>query len=192
MLFNTLNQYIVLALLFVVGWLFGLASHSGGRKWRERLKAESEQHAAYRHDTDAQLKEAQRRGAELERDNAALEKHRIASQASIATLEAQRDGAGVAGAGVAAAASDQPPSGRGEDTKKSWFGAGGKDDLTRIRGIDATTQSKLRDLGVKSFGDVEALSPEDESELEQRIAIPAGQISRDQWREQAVALREGQ
>ena len=37
MLFSTPTQYAVLALLFVGGWLLGLASHPGGRKWRERI-----------------------------------------------------------------------------------------------------------------------------------------------------------
>jgi len=83
MLFSTPGQFVVLALVFVAGWLFGLASHSGGRRWRDRYTAERDAHAAYRRDADARvaqakadadarLAEANRRHADLERDHARL------------------------------------------------------------------------------------------------------------------------
>ena len=42
MLFSTPSQFAVLALVLVAGWFLGLASASGGRKWRERYTAERE------------------------------------------------------------------------------------------------------------------------------------------------------
>ncbi|WP_288460013.1 hypothetical protein [uncultured Sphingomonas sp.] len=67
MLFTTPTQYIALAIALVAGWLFGLASHPGGKKWKARYAAERDAHAA-----------ATKRIAELERDNARLAKERAA------------------------------------------------------------------------------------------------------------------
>ncbi len=92
MLFTTPTQFIVLALALVGGWLLGLASHPGGRKWRERYAAERDAHAVTRRDAEAKLAESNRlttdarrgtddrliqantRVAELERENARLAK----------------------------------------------------------------------------------------------------------------------
>lgn len=79
----TVTQWAILALVFVAGWLLGLASHPGGRKWRERYAAERDAHAAARRDTDAQaaairadadarVAAAETRHRELERDHARL------------------------------------------------------------------------------------------------------------------------
>ena len=72
MLFTTPTQFAALICLFVAGWLLGLASHPGGRKWKERYLAERDAHAGVRKDGDARVTEANRRIAELERDNARL------------------------------------------------------------------------------------------------------------------------
>lgn len=79
----TVNQWAIVALVFVAGWLLGLASHSGGRRWRERYAAERDAHATYRRDTDARIAAAkadadarvaaaEARHRELERDHARL------------------------------------------------------------------------------------------------------------------------
>ena len=68
MIFSTYNQYAVLVLVLIAGWLFGLASSSGGRRWKERYAAERDAHAAYRRDTDARVAAAEQRHAALERD----------------------------------------------------------------------------------------------------------------------------
>lgn len=65
MLFTTPTQYIALAVALVAGWLFGLASHPGGKKWKVRYAAERDAHAA-----------TNKRIAELERENARLVKDR--------------------------------------------------------------------------------------------------------------------
>lgn len=61
MLFTTPTQYIALAVALVAGWLFGLASHPGGRKWKTRYAAERDAHAV-----------TSKRIVELERENARL------------------------------------------------------------------------------------------------------------------------
>lgn len=56
MLFSTPTQFAVCGLLLIAGWLFGLASHPGGRKWKERYVAERDAHAANRKAWDAEHK----------------------------------------------------------------------------------------------------------------------------------------
>lgn len=79
----TVTQWAIVALVFVAGWLLGLASHSGGRKWRERYAAEREAHAASRRDVDARVAAAEKRHAELESENARL---RSAAPVTAATI----------------------------------------------------------------------------------------------------------
>ena len=76
----TVTQWLIVALVFVAGWLLGLASHPGGRKWRERYAAERDAHASYRKDADARVAAAETRHRELERDHA-----RLATAAPVAT-----------------------------------------------------------------------------------------------------------
>jgi predicted flap endonuclease-1-like 5' DNA nuclease len=66
-----------------------------------------------------------------------------------------------------------------------------RNDLTRIRGINADLSIRLFSLGVVRFEDIEKLSCEDELSLEQRLGLPADTIAREQWRSQAKALRLG-
>ncbi len=73
-LFSTPTQFAVLALLFIAGWLFGLASHPGGRKWKTRYLAERDAHVLARKDRDGRMTTADARIAELERENARLAK----------------------------------------------------------------------------------------------------------------------
>lgn len=62
------------------------------------------------------------------------------------------------------------------------------DDLTRIRGIDDDLASNLQALGVHRFSDIETMSAIDELALEQRLKLPAGFITAEQWRLQAALL----
>jgi len=83
MLFTTPTQLAVLALVLVAGWFFGLASHPGGRKWRERYTTEREAHAANRKQAEVHLAQQQARAAELEREN-----ERLARQATSVRADA--------------------------------------------------------------------------------------------------------
>src|SRR3546814_7490646 len=58
--------------LLIAGWLFGRASHPGGRKWRARYEAEREAHAAYREQTEARIDALQRENAALGHDRVAV------------------------------------------------------------------------------------------------------------------------
>ena len=64
--FQTPTQFVALALTLLAGWLLGLASTSGGKKWRERLQDAEVDAAAYRHQAEIDLKESSKRIRELE------------------------------------------------------------------------------------------------------------------------------
>jgi hypothetical protein len=87
MLFSTPTQWVVLVLCLVAGWLFGLASHPGGGKWKARYLAERDAHAGYRKDADLRAAEARTRAAEWERTHAASSDTSRAADARIAELE---------------------------------------------------------------------------------------------------------
>lgn len=75
MLFTTPTQWAALALALVAGWLLGLASHPGGKKWKTRYLAERDAHAELRRTQGTRVAELERenaRIAQLERDNARL------------------------------------------------------------------------------------------------------------------------
>lgn len=76
----TLSQWAIVVLVFVAGWLLGLASHPGGRKWRERYAAERDAHAQARRDADARVAalETQHREALAQREQIAHEDARLA------------------------------------------------------------------------------------------------------------------
>ncbi|MBN8848122.1 MULTISPECIES: hypothetical protein [unclassified Sphingomonas] len=65
--FTTPTQYLALALALIAGWLLGLASHPGGRKWRDRYIAERDAHAATRNEADARIRELEAENARLGR-----------------------------------------------------------------------------------------------------------------------------
>lgn len=58
----TTNQWAILFLVFVLGWLLGLISRSGGKKWKRAYEAERDARA----DEQAELEAARARVAELE------------------------------------------------------------------------------------------------------------------------------
>jgi cell division protein FtsB len=101
MLFSTPTQWVVLVLLLVAGWLFGLASHPGGGKWKARYLAERDAHAANRKQADARIAEVRSgesqaltdlkaQNAELERENARLRSAAPVTAATIAPRAAAR------------------------------------------------------------------------------------------------------
>ena len=58
----TTNQWAILFLVLVLGWLLGLLSRSGGKKWKRAYEAERDARA----DEQAELEAARVRVAELE------------------------------------------------------------------------------------------------------------------------------
>ena len=51
----TTNQWAVLFLVLILGWLLGLMSSSGGAKWRRRYEAEQDARLAVERDRDERL-----------------------------------------------------------------------------------------------------------------------------------------
>jgi predicted flap endonuclease-1-like 5' DNA nuclease len=62
----TANQWAILALVLILGWLMGLLSRSGGAKWRRAYQDE----VAVRRNVETQHAAARERIVELERQNA--------------------------------------------------------------------------------------------------------------------------
>ena len=129
----TPNQWAILALVLVLGWLIGLLSRSGGAKWRRAYTDE----VAVRKNVETQLAAARERIAELERQVAG---HPV--------------GPGTAGAIGAAAAGHRDDlaliRGIGRDREISLNDAG----LYRYRQIEALSDSDTAALetrlGLKS------------------------------------------
>ncbi|WP_052216083.1 hypothetical protein [Sphingomonas sp. ERG5] len=178
MLFTSFGQVVVLVLLFFGGLCLGLGLHPGGKKWRKRLYAESEAYSAYRRKAEAKISEGSARIAELERDNASLR-----GQPEVAPPVAVPDPPSPA------LASAEP--GAEPVVEPDLPAEGNPDDLSRLRGVDEPLREKLAGLGVTRFADIEQMSAEDEMALEQRLGIPAGLITSEQWRDQAALLRAG-
>ncbi|MBB5717529.1 putative flap endonuclease-1-like 5' DNA nuclease [Stakelama sediminis] len=169
MLFQTPTQFLLLALAIIAGWFFGLASHPGGRKWRDRYRTLEAEHKSYRLEQEAAIKErdARIREAEAERDRIAR-----ASPVAASTVTGR-------------AVTEDRPANRG-----GWFGWG-RDNLSRIRGIDEADEKALHTEGIKTYAAIEALSESDASALEERLGMARGRIANERWREQAAMLREG-
>ena len=68
----TVNQWAILGLVLVLGWLLGLMSRSGGRRWKRAYREELDAHRAYRTETEARIAAANERIAELERHAPAI------------------------------------------------------------------------------------------------------------------------
>lgn len=149
----TTNQWAILVLVLVLGWLLGLASRSGGGRWKREYERERDAHAAYRKEQEARIAAANARVTVIERNQPPVNP-------------------GTAGA-VAAAA------------------AGGRDDLTLIRGIDRNRETALNDAGVHAYRDIEAMTATDRAALEGRLGLSAGTVANERWDEQAKLLRTG-
>lgn len=169
MLFQTPTQFAVLALVLFAGWLFGLASSSGGKKWKQRYREEEAAHKAYRAEvaTDLKTRDERLREVEAERDRLAKERSTAATTAA-ATATGAAAGSGGTG----------------------FFGWGG-DNLSRIRGIDAELERALSQRGIKTYRAIEGLSEADERALEDDLRLRPGTIDAERWREQAAMLRAG-
>ena len=165
--FHTTTQFAALALTLIAGWLLGLASSSGGRRWREAYEDSAGDHAGYRHQAETDLKEANRKIRDLE--------------AECLRLKA----AGAAAPVAVAAAGDESGAGW-----RGWFGWG-RDNLARIRGVDEAREKRLNELGIKTYREIEKMTAEDEAALEQRLGMSQGAIASEEWREQAALLRAG-
>jgi predicted flap endonuclease-1-like 5' DNA nuclease len=64
----TTNQWIIVGLVLVLGWLLGLASRPGSKRWKRAYHNERDAHAAYHRDTEERIRAANERIAELDRN----------------------------------------------------------------------------------------------------------------------------
>lgn len=210
MLFSTTSQFVVLALLLIIGWLFGFVSHPGGEKWKRRYQEEDEKYGAYRNDADNEIGQARHRIADLEGVCASLEQRNVEAEATIAELKDRLDAVGSPTRPATIAPPAEPkqaatPKKRprpiaeeraapvifGKGPNEPGLGPNTNDDLTRIRGIDPALSTRLVGLGVVRFRDIEKLTTVDEMVLEQRLGLPAGFVSGERWRDQAARLLSG-
>ena len=63
--------WMILGLTLVLGWVLGLMSRSGGKKWKLELERERKEHQAAIRNRDAQIEAAKARNVELERSRPA-------------------------------------------------------------------------------------------------------------------------
>jgi predicted flap endonuclease-1-like 5' DNA nuclease len=80
--------------------------------------------------------------------------------------------------------------GSGAPVKPDAGGAGPSDELTRIRGIDPIVQKQLKDLGIRRFTDVAALTAADVKGLNDKLGAK-GRIEQENWLGQAQILATG-
>ncbi len=124
MLFSTPTQFAVLGLLLFAGWLFGLASHPGGRKWKERYVAERDAHAANRKTWDAEHKTLTAQADErIATAKTGLDDREATHRDRIAELERENDRLRTAAPVTAQTIAPRPQVRRVEagDRKRSWF-----------------------------------------------------------------------
>ena len=121
-LFSTPTQFAALALVFVAGWLFGLASHPGGKKWKARYLAERDAHASVKKDGDVRAAAAEKRAVEAERENARLVKDVEAARVAPAVVErAPVVDTSRTGALSSARPAYARPAYNADGTKRGWF-----------------------------------------------------------------------
>ena len=183
MLFETPTQFAVLALALIAGWFFGLASHPGGKKWKQKYRDEQASHTAVMKEREGVFAEREARVKELEAENARLtrELDRNRPHGSTATTAAVAGATGVA-AGTAA-------SGTRGGGLRGFFGWD-RDNLSRINGVDEVTEKALVADGIKSFEQIAALSDAEAHALEDKLGFGRDRIDQQQWREQARLMME--
>ncbi len=121
-LFSTPTQFAALALVFVAGWLFGLASHPGGKKWKARYLAERDAHASVKKDGDVRAAAAEKRAVEAERENARLVKEVEAARVATPVVErASVVDTSRTGALSSARSGYARPAYNADGTKRGWF-----------------------------------------------------------------------
>jgi len=68
--------------------------------------------------------------------------------------------------------------------------AEGADDLTKISGVGPVIVKKLHDLGVTTFAQIAAWTPEDIAAMDEKLNFK-GRIDRDEWLKQAAEFAKG-
>ena len=107
----------------------------------------------------------------------------------------QESGAhGASAEGGSAAAGELPVEEGGESEAPKFLPApreGGKDNLTRIKGIGKKIEEKLNELGIFHFDQIAAWTAKEIAWIDQHLAFP-GRVEREEWVEQAKKLAQGE
>jgi large subunit ribosomal protein L21 len=74
--------------------------------------------------------------------------------------------------------------------KKAAAKSEGADDLTQISGVGPVIVKKLHALGVTTFAQISAWTPEDIADMDDKLNFK-GRIDRDEWLKQAAELAKG-
>jgi len=159
----TLNEWAILGLVLILGWLLGLMSRRNASHWRKVYEEERDLRKKLQTDYDARRQDFETRIA--------------ASNERIAELERERDtrspiSAGTAGTIGAAARGD-------------------RDDLTQITGVDREGEVRLNEIGIHSYRDIARMSDSEVAATEARLGMEPGYMERSRWREQADLLEHG-
>lgn len=67
--------WMILGLTLVLGWVLGLMSRSGGKKWKTELHRERKEHEAAIRNRDTQIEALKARNMEYERSRPAVAPH---------------------------------------------------------------------------------------------------------------------
>ncbi|MBW4330965.1 hypothetical protein KY084_08775 [Stakelama sp. CBK3Z-3] len=65
------------------------------------------------------------------------------------------------------------------------------DTLTTLKGVGPKVAAKLNELGITSFAELAALSPEQAAAIDAEMGNFKGRMARDRWQEQAALLAAG-
>ena len=65
------------------------------------------------------------------------------------------------------------------------------DELTRMKGVGPRLADRLNSVGITSFAQIAALSPQEAAELDSKLGDFQGRLERDRWIEQAGFLAGG-
>lgn len=206
MLFTTTTQYVVLLLLLFVGWLFGLASHPGGKKWKAKYRDEVDGRTRDRAAAEERDRAQQQRIAELEREVAARETRLTDHRANVVDGPAPAHPAPSRPATVTTSVQTATPAvyatNVGTETPPAAASAArpafparasatAGDDFTRLRGVDVSLDGLLKREGVGRYCELASLNDQEEIALERRLDLPAGYLMKEHLREQARLLADG-
>jgi hypothetical protein len=88
--FTTPEQFVLLGIVLIAGWLIGYACAPSPRPYKRQLRDEAERFAQYRDDAENRLRAETLRADEHNRETEALRHDLAEAERSIATLRSAR------------------------------------------------------------------------------------------------------
>ena len=85
------------------------------------------------------------------------------------------------------AAKEEAPKAAPKKAAPKKAAADGADDLKRISGVGPALEKKLHDLGITTFAQIAAWTPEEIADFDDKLSFK-GRIERDEWLKQAAAF----